>query len=447
MERNKLLSYINYFMKSLNLFIIVCISLIMARTTYLISNSNNAREFLEQIPALPGKPEYTVIISISTYIILWLVMEFKEKIYDRKLCTMIFFYCIEFLLCTVLLITLNMSYNGILLVVIADIIYHIKYKNNRLIFLSIMIVIYILCDYEFVSLKFNIVPFQKYLIYYNMSIQNYVLGIKSMLTSINIMVFILYVVVLMRIQIDENEKILVLNDKLNKANDELKVMNIKLQDYAEKTEKMTETRERNRLAREIHDTIGHALTGIIAGIDACLTIIDYSPESVKNQLTIISKVARQGINDVRRSVKALRPDVLENSYLKDAIEKMLDEMRTTSKCNIIFENEIGELKFDSDEEDAIYRVIQESITNSIRHGKSTKIYVTLYMKKKDLILIITDNGIGCKDIKKGFGIQHMRERVELLNGTINFEGKNGFTIIAHIPIRWGDNYDKSVNCR
>jgi signal transduction histidine kinase len=242
-----------------------------------------------------------------------------------------------------------------------------------------------------------------------MSIQNYVLGIKSMLTSINIMVFILYVVVLMRIQIDENEKILVLNDKLNKANDELKVMNIKLQDYAEKTEKMTETRERNRLAREIHDTIGHALTGIIAGIDACLTIIDYSPESVKNQLTIISKVARQGINDVRRSVKALRPDVLENSYLKDAIEKMLDEMRTTSKCNIIFENEIGELKFDSDEEDAIYRVIQESITNSIRHGKSTKIYVTLYMKKKDLILIITDNGVGCKDIKKGFGIQHMRE--------------------------------------
>ena len=70
MERNKLLSYINYFMKSLNLFIIVCISLIMARTTYLISNSNNAREFLEQIPALPGKPKNTVIISISTYIIL-----------------------------------------------------------------------------------------------------------------------------------------------------------------------------------------------------------------------------------------------------------------------------------------------------------------------------------------------------------------------------------------
>ncbi len=118
MERNKLLSYINYFMKSLNLFIIVCISLIMARTTYLISNSNNAREFLEQIPALPGKPENTVIISISTYIILWLVMEFKEKIYDRKLCTMIFFYCIEFFFCSLLLIKLNMSYNGIPLVLI-----------------------------------------------------------------------------------------------------------------------------------------------------------------------------------------------------------------------------------------------------------------------------------------------------------------------------------------
>nr|WP_288327976.1 sensor histidine kinase [uncultured Clostridium sp.] len=260
------------------------------------------------------------------------------------------------------------------------------------------------------------------------------------------MSFILYVIILMRIQSDENERIKILNDKLNKANSELKIMNIKLKDYASKTEKMTETRERNRLAREIHDTIGHSLTGIIAGIDACSTIIDYSPEGVKKQLDVIRKVAKQGINDVRRSVKALRPDVLENLSFEEAIEKMIFEIGDASKCNIILENQMDDLKFDSDEEDAIYRVIQESITNAIRHGHATKVYVTIYKRENDLVLIVTDNGIGCEKIESGFGLQHMKERVELLNGSIEFSSKNGFTIIANIPIRRGDIYGQSIDC-
>lgn len=446
MKRNKILYYISYFMKWLNLFIILFISITMAYSIYLISNSSEAREFLEQIPILPMKPNLTVVIAIITYIVLLIIMQLKEKQERKCLSLIILFSTMELALCSVVLYALNMSYNGIILVVIADIIYHVKDRNNRLIFLSIMIIIYILCDYDFMSLRFNMVSFSKYLIYYDTKIQNYILGLKSMLTSINIMSFILYVIILMRIQIDENERIKVLNDKLNEANSELKVMNIKLKDYASKTEKMTETRERNRLAREIHDTIGHALTGIIAGIDACITIIDYSPDGVKKQLNVIRKVAKQGINDVRRSVKALRPDVLENLSFEEAIKKMIFEIRDASKCNIILENQIGDLKFDSDEEDAIYRVIQESITNSIRHGHASQAYVILYKKENDLVLIVTDNGIGCEKIESGFGLQHMKERVELLNGSIDFISKNGFTIIANIPIRRGDIYDQSTDC-
>lgn len=446
MKWNKILSYIGYFMKWLNLLIILFISITMAYSTYLISNSSGSREFLEQIPTLPMKPNLTVIISIITYIVLLIIMQLKEKQERKRLGVIILFSTMELALCSVVLYALNMSYNGIILVVIADIIYHVKDRNNKLIFLSIMIIIYILCDYDFVSLKFSMVSFSKYLVYYNTRIQNYILGLKSMLTSINIMSFILYVIILMRIQSDENERIKILNDKLNKANSELKIMNIKLKDYASKTEKMTETRERNRLAREIHDTIGHSLTGIIAGIDACSTIIDYSPEGVKKQLDVIRKVAKQGINDVRRSVKALRPDVLENLSFEEAIEKMIFEIRDASKCNIILENQMDDLKFDSDEEDAIYRVIQESITNAIRHGHATKVYVTIYKRENDLVLIVTDNGIGCEKIESGFGLQHMKERVELLNGSIEFSSKNGFTIIANIPIRRGDIYGQSIDC-
>ena len=348
MKWNKILSYIGYFMKWLNLLIILFISITMAYSTYLISNSSGSREFLEQIPTLPMKPNLTVIISIITYIVLLIIMQLKEKQERKRLGVIILFSTMELALCSVVLYALNMSYNGIILVVIADIIYHVKDRNNKLIFLSIMIIIYILCDYDFVSLKFSMVSFSKYLVYYNTRIQNYILGLKSMLTSINIMSFILYVIILMRIQSDENERIKILNDKLNKANSELKIMNIKLKDYASKTEKMTETRERNRLAREIHDTIGHSLTGIIAGIDACSTIIEYSPEGVKKQLDVIRKVAKQGINDIRRSVKALRPDVLENLSFEEAIEKMIFEIGDASKCNRILENQMDDLKFESD---------------------------------------------------------------------------------------------------
>lgn len=237
---------------------------------------------------------------------------------------------------------------------------------------------------------------------------------------------------------DENKKISILNEKLNEANNELKVMNIKLKDYAKTTEKMTETRERNRLAREIHDTIGHALTGIIAGIDACFTIIDFSPEEAKKQLVVIGNVARDGIKEVRRSVKALRPDVLESLSLEEAINKMIEEISKASKIRIIFNSEIDNLKFDSDEEDAIYRVIQEGITNAIRHGKATTVEVRIFMKEDKLSLLILDNGIGCNNIEKGFGLQHMKERVELLNGSISYNGEDGFIINANIPIRWGE---------
>ena len=89
------------------------------------------------------------------------------------------------------------------------------------------------------------------------------------------------------------------------------------------SEKITEDRERRRIAREIHDTIGHALTGISAGIDAVTVLIDLDPEHAKKQLSSVSNVVREGIVDVRRSLNKMRPGALENRTLKDALEKML----------------------------------------------------------------------------------------------------------------------------
>lgn len=98
-------------------------------------------------------------------------------------------------------------------------------------------------------------------------------------------------------------------------------------------------------------------------------------------------------------------------------------------------------QFDEDEENAIYRVVQESMTNSVRHSHAKNVYITIKKKYSDIYISIKDDGIGCTDMKKGFGTRHIVERIKLLNGTVEFDGSDGFTTNVVIPIRWGEEYD------
>ena len=121
----------------------------------------------------------------------------------------------------------------------------------------------------------------------------------------------------------------------------------------------------------------------------------------------------------------------------DILEERLGNTDEASPLylKIYFVSYMEELKFEADEEEVIYRIIQESTTNAIRHGKATEIWIRISEKDEELTIIISDNGCGCEDIKEGFGLKHIRERVELLNGEVNYQGMIGFTIIAKIPIR------------
>ena len=108
---------------------------------------------------------------------------------------------------------------------------------------------------------------------------------------------------------------------------------------------------------------------------------------------------------------------------------------------IFFDCRIRKLKFDEDEESAIYRVIQESLTNAMRHGRASRVRIVMERQDDMIVLTINDNGIGCSEIKNGFGTKHIMERIGMLNGTVEFQSDNGFSVIARIPIRWGEEYD------
>lgn len=435
--KNKNLYYIKILMSIINLIILVFLSAVFMITLNKINNNFEARNFLENITYLPQEPiDATVMIFISFFLLLYII-EIRRK-QRRKQQVSVVLYGAEIILCLIIIKFLYVNYNGIILLVIADIVTDIKDKHTRGLFLVIMGMMYMFSDYDIISMFVDIISFQQFLSVYPSQISMMIQGTRNILVAVNVIAFTAYMIILMRNQMKENARIGFLNLQLQTANMRLKEMNEQLQDYAEMSEKMAETRERNRIAREIHDTLGHTMTGLSAGIDACIAMIDFSVDATKEQLNKISQVARQGIKDIRRSVNKLRPDALEHSGLRKALEKMIEETMQVSDVKIDYECQVDTLKFNQDEEDMIYRVVQESITNAIRHGEAKYIEVRLWKENKWLNLVIKDNGIGCEEIHTGFGLIHIEERIKMLQGTVEYDGSDGFKVTARIPIRWGE---------
>ena len=336
-------------------------------------------------------------------------------------------FAAEIGICMLLMKSLNLAYDGIVLLAVADLMHRYHGENQSWLLLVAMLGLYFMANYNMAIFQRHVAPFDVYAAYYRPEVQSVLLAIKNAFQSLNIVLFVLYLVLLVQSQHHEKERIASLNKQLEEAN-------VRLRAYALEAERTAETRERNRLAREIHDTLGHTLTGIAAGLDACIVLVDTAPAVVKKQLEKIRETARHGIVDVRRSVKKLRPDDLEKLPLQQAIKKVIAEFSASSGVEIQLVELGWPEKLREDEEEVIYRIVQEGITNARRHGKATKVTVTCGLEPGRFYIIIADNGEGCAETKQGFGLRHMEERLELLHGRLRYWSDKGFTLEATIPM-------------
>lgn len=439
--QNKKFVYFKISMIAINLIAVLFVTIFIYITTQKICNNFIAREFIDTVNSLPRMPFRNIIISIGLFVLLIISYIEREFIYPYSSKVMYLTLMIDFVISIIIIYILNFNYNGILFLVISNVVTYAKGIRGRYVLMLLSVASILIADYELIAINFKLYSINDYISYYDSVTQQYLLGFYNTVVSINVIVFIIYCIYVIQNQRGTINEVNTLYEKLSKANKDLQVANEQLKEYSVMMEKMGETKERNRLAREIHDTLGHTLTGISAGIDACIATVDNSPQSTKKQLEVIAEVTREGIKEVRRSVNKLRPDALERQSLESAIYKMISEIESVAKTNVFFESDAANKKFGADEEDAIYRVIQESLTNAIRHGKATLVWVQIRSAEGEIILTIKDNGVGCKVINKGFGTRHIMERIEMLNGQVEFEGTNGFTVTARIPIRWGEEYD------
>ena len=176
-------------------------------------------------------------------------------------------------------------------------------------------------------------------------------------------------------------------------------------------------------------------------MDACIAMIDQNPTATKQQLQVISKVVRQGITDVRNSLNKLRPGALEEHGFKEALERMIAEFSSVSDLTIELDYQLEDIDLEKTDEDIIFRIIQESITNALRHGHATEVKINMHYDKNFLHLKIKDNGIGCDDVHFGFGITQMKERLAMINGEVHFDGHQGFLTEVTLPRKERDKHD------
>lgn len=428
------LKRIRTFMMSWNFFMITCYAMIfMFSTNYIIAN-NLSRDFLSSlnyIPEDPGLIFFETLILFSCVIVLMNFFDHRVKEYPFE---NLLFLSIETILGFFIMKSLYFSYNGIIYLIFCDALFRFK-ENKYVKWLTIPLsLLLIISNYDFFNTLFPLVNADAYFEVYTSTTRGLLQVGINFLDIINLLFFILFLMIYIANEVQENERMTQELIMVHQVNHEL-------ENYAAVSEKIAEDKERKRLAREIHDTLGHALTGIASGVDACIAMIDINPQATKKQLMVISKVVRQGIVDVRNSLNKLRPGAFEQHGFKGAIENMIEEFTSVSDLTISLDYRLDKVDFENTKEDILFRVIQESVTNAVRHGDATHIDISLYIEDNSLYLKIQDNGQGCEEIHYGFGLKQMKERLGMINGKVAYDGHHGFLTIVTIPLQEGELYD------
>ena len=246
---------------------------------------------------------------------------------------------------------------------------------------------------------------------------------------------VFFVAVFAQLRFDEQlarERAERLTLKLEEANRQLAA-------YATQAEELAMTQERNRLAREIHDTLGHYLTIVNVQIEAAKVVMDSDPERALDAMDKAQEQTQKGLTRVRESVAALRESPVSKRSLGEAIASLVKEAQSSG---IVTEfRVVGEpLALENKVALALYRAAQEGLTNVRRHARASRVDILLDFQPDEVRLQVKDNGIGAAETSGGFGLLGIRERMQLLGGKleINTGPGKGFCLTASVPVLQAD---------
>ena len=187
--------------------------------------------------------------------------------------------------------------------------------------------------------------------------------------------------------------------------------------------------ERNRMAREIHDTLAQSFTGILLQVGAATQVLVDDLEATQSHLDTIDELARTGLTEARRSVTALRPLLLEDGSLDNALCRLVTQMRAANDTDLIYEIKGTVYPLPAEVENNLLRIGQEALTNAIKYADAGEIRVELVYEKTQCLLRIKDNGrgfgVGSISPIGGFGLLGMSERAENIGAQLMIQSQPG----------------------
>lgn len=209
----------------------------------------------------------------------------------------------------------------------------------------------------------------------------------------------------------------------------------------ERTRGLAIMEERNRLAREIHDTIAQGLTGIVLQLEAADQLMESNPERARMRVQKATALARNSLQEARRSVWNLRPSPLEDKKLVDAIRQELDRLAEEASWKTDFRL-VGEAPaLPGEIENGLYRIVQEVLNNVRKHAEASRVELSLSFDGDTIKLRIMDNGVGfdpatvhSASVDGGFGLLGLQERARLLGGSLKIESARGQGTIMEIDV-------------
>lgn len=192
--------------------------------------------------------------------------------------------------------------------------------------------------------------------------------------------------------------------------------------------------ERRRLARELHDETGQALTSVLLGLKSVETADD-----VPAALADLRELVVSTLQEVRRLAVELRPKALDDFGLVPAVERLVETFTASTGLEVTFESRLGEERLPSEVETTLYRVVQEALTNISKHADATRVSLLLVRRERSVTAVIEDDGRGFGNLDErrgGIGLSGMRERLALLDGRLTIESQRGAgtTIAAEVPL-------------
>jgi len=219
-----------------------------------------------------------------------------------------------------------------------------------------------------------------------------------------------------------------------RAHEQLDQANRQLASYAAQVEQLATVRERNRLAREVHDSLGHYLTVISIQLEVVEKLLDSNPARAKEAAGKARELAADGLSEVRRSIAALRPSPLEDRPLPEAIRALIEASRDAGLM-VTFEQSGAPRSLSPELETVLYRAAQEALTNIRKHAHASAAGVRLAYEAGAVDLRVRDNGVGRRGGEDHVGLSALRERIAALGGAVIAENhpEGGFMLEVTLP--------------